>query len=89
MYRTENLKKFMKSSQLVQSPNRQLTDRVLPPDYNMVSQPSRPSILHKILLTFKKFSDIEQIILGCVVTQHLRIRHSSDLYRTLVIDHMS
>jgi hypothetical protein len=50
---TESFKEFMRISPLVQSPNRWLTDSVLPPDYNMVSQPRRPSVHHKILLTLK------------------------------------
>jgi hypothetical protein len=53
MHGMENFKKFMRISQLVQSPNRWLTDSMLPSDYNMVSQPRRPSIQHKILLTLK------------------------------------
>jgi hypothetical protein len=53
MHGMENFKEFTTISQLVQSPNRWLTDSTLPPDYNMVSQPRRLSIHHKIVLTLK------------------------------------
>ena len=53
MHGTENFKKLMRISHLVQTPNRRLTDSVLPPDYNRVSQPRRPPIQNKILLTLK------------------------------------
>jgi len=79
MHGMKNFKKFMRISQMVQSPNRWLTDSVLPPDYNRVSQPRRPSIQNKILLTLKiqwYWTDHTGL---CYNKQHLHIKHNSDL----------